>query len=238
MPAAMRAPLAAVLALCSCASPAGEHVWPVVYEQSFASPAALDELAFSEPTKWCHRGPDAPHGPALELLGKSDYRPPHRSPHSIALVQDVEVRDFDLEVELLQNGRDYGHRDLCLFFGFASPSRFYYVHLATTPDPNAHNVFVVTDAPRTNLAPVAAAGIDWGRDRWHRVRIERRVDAGTIAVYWDDRPEPVLTATSDAIGWGRIGFGSFDDSGLMRNVVLRAPASRRPTSAPFGTGHR
>ena len=31
--------------------------------------------------------------------------------------------DFVLEADLLQTGRQYGHRDLCLFFGFVSPIR-------------------------------------------------------------------------------------------------------------------
>ena len=65
------------------------------------------------------------------------------------------------------------------------------------------------------------------------MRIERRVDAGTIKVFWNEDDAPVLTATDTTIGWGRVGFGSFDDSGLVRNVVLRAPAVRPAAGDPF-----
>jgi len=210
----------------------GAGTAPVVYEQRCADASCLEDFVFTDATKWRVRA--SGHGPALELVGKSDYRPPHRSPLSIALIEGLEVRDFDLDVDLLQTGRNYGHRDLCLFFGVQSKSRFYYTHLATSPDANAHNVFLVNDAPRANLIPPLARGVDWGRDVWHHVRVERRVDAGTIKVFWDYGAEPALVAEDRTFGWGRVGFGSFDDSGLVRNIVLRAPRHRFAEGDPFG----
>src|SRR5688572_30645025 len=78
---------------------------------------------------------------------------------------------------------EYPHRDLCLFFGFESPSELCYVHLASVPDDRAHNVFAVRDAPRVALAPVASAGVHWGEDVWHRVRLTR---AGATVRAWFD----------------------------------------------------
>lgn len=245
----MRALATNTLALCllaACHTPSkneeatGERgagtAWPVVYRQDFQREQALDDFAFSDANawRWHHEGQE--HG--MLLRGGSKYRPPHRSPTSIALLKDLEVADFDLEVDLKQTGRNYGHRDLCLFFGFQSRQNYYYTHMATSPDQNAHNVFRVDDAPRTNVAPVAANGIDWGDDVWHRIRVERRVEPGTIKVYWDDQEEPILTAEDRTFDWGRIGFGSFDDSGIVANIVVRAPAARAVTGAsdPFREG--
>ncbi|HEX5054427.1 MAG TPA: hypothetical protein VFZ65_21795 [Planctomycetota bacterium] len=231
----MRAPRGAwclcATAIAGCTA-AHRATWPIVCEETFASASSLDRFAFSDAARWRW----SPAGPCLELLGDSHYAPPVRSPTSIALVRDLEVADFDLEVDVLQTGRDYGHRDLCLFFGFESPTRFYYVHLAQAPDANAHNVFVVQDAPRKNLAPVAAHGIQWGDHVWHHVRVERRTKPGTIRVFWDRQPEPILQATSTAFVWGRVGFGSFDDSGLLAGLRLWAPAARTAaTGDPFST---
>ena len=36
----------------------------------------------------------------LRVTGTSKYQPPHRSPHSIALLKDVVVGDFDLTVHV------------------------------------------------------------------------------------------------------------------------------------------
>lgn len=222
------------LAMAACGgAPAPRPAWPIVYQQDFSDARATQDFVFTDASRWRHHADGDTRG--LELLGKSKYKPKHRSPTSIALLRDLEVRDFDLEVDLKQTGRNYGHRDMCLFFGFQGPSSFYYTHMATSPDQNAHNVFRVHDAPRTNIAPVAEHGIDWGQDVWHHIRVERRVAEGTIRIYWDDGQAPILTAEDNTFDWGRIGFGSFDDSGIVTNIVVRAPMTRSVShgSNPF-----
>ena len=199
--------LLCVLALAGCAAPE--------VQLDFRAPASIESFDFSDPSAW--RWNDS----SLELFGASDYTPEHRSPQGIALLRDVVAGDFVLEAELMQTGREYGHRDMCLFFCFESPERYYYVHLAPAPDENAHNAFLVDRAPRRNLAPVAAAGIDWGDDLWHRVRLVRERSTGRIEVYFDDMHTPVLVAQDKTLPAGRIGFGSFDDTGRVRRVRIR-----------------
>jgi hypothetical protein len=230
--------LATVMLLPACGSmntPKGGQAtnWPIVYQQNFLDADSLTDFAFTDASRWEFHHKENEHG--LKLLGGSNYKPPHRSPTSIALIKDLEVRNFNLEVELKQTGRNYGHRDMCLFFGFQSPAQYYYTHLATSPDANAHNIFRVQDSPRTNIAEIAERGIDWGDDIWHTVRIERRAQTGLIRVFFDDATQPVLTATDTNFAWGRVGFGSFDDSGIVANIILRAPVSRKTTNArnPF-----
>ena len=162
----------------------------------------------------------------LELFQESDYEPPHRSPRSIALLPDLLVADFDLEMHVEQTGRDYGHRDLCFVFGFVSPERYYYAHLAPLPDANAHNVFAVDRGPRQNLLPPRPRGIDWGTGDWNVVRIERRMAEGTIRVFWNDDAAPILEVEDRRFGWGRIGFGSFDDTGRVTEIRVWAPETR------------
>ncbi|MFT7669654.1 MAG: hypothetical protein ACI8X5_002359, partial [Planctomycetota bacterium] len=128
-----------------------------MYSEDFSSTASLANYAFTQPARWTWNGDDA-RG-SLELLGESEYAPPFRSPTSIALVPDLLLSDFDMEVELLQTGRNYGHRDMCIFFGFVSPAKYDYVHMATSPDDHAHNIFRVDSAPRARLADVGEQGI-------------------------------------------------------------------------------
>jgi hypothetical protein len=229
----MRCTLAPVILVCSCFAACSEtsEIAPEgppapIYVQNFAAESALEKFQFTDPEAW--EWNDEEGIPSLELLGASEYSPPHRSPHSIALVDDLIVGDFDLEVDLLQTGREYGHRDMCLFFGFESPSRFYYVHLASKPDPHAHNIFLVDGAARRAIAPVGEKGIDWGEESWHRVRLERRLEDGSIRVFFDDLETPVLETTDTTLEWGRIGFGSFDDSGRVAKLRVWAPATLSP----------
>ena len=202
-----------------------ESEWKLRYAADFADPSSVEDFTFSDPEAW--RWALADEMGTLELFQASAYEPPHRSPKSIALIPGVRTADFDMEVRLQQTGVEYGHRDLCLVFGYQSPSEFYYVHLATTPDANAHNVFLVNQAPRRPLADVPEHGVEWGQDEWHRVRLERRSADGSIRVYWDDGAEPILSATDTTFAWGRVGFGSFDDTGRITEVRLWAAPGKR-----------
>jgi hypothetical protein len=205
--------------------PAG---YKLVYSEDFSEPGSLGAWTFSDPTDWRWNG-DGGVG-SVELVGGGAYAPPHRSPRHIALIEELLVEDFVLEADLLQTGRQYGHRDLCLFFGFVSPVRYYYCHLAPAPDPRAHNAFLVHDAPRRNLADVMEAGVDWGEGVWHRVRLERRASQGDIRVFFDGSEAPTIVASDATLGWGRVGFGSFDDTGRIARVRIWAPAAREADS--------
>jgi hypothetical protein len=202
--------------------------WRLAYEQHFDSPASLSDFAMSDANAWKFAADG--FSLALELFRQSEYQPEVRSPVNLALIADRVFADFVLEVDLVQTGREYGHRDMCLFFGVQDPTHFYYVHLATRADDHAHNVFIVDGAPRTKIARDTTAGVEWGLEVWHKVRLERRVREGTIRVFFDNLTTPVMVARDTTFGAGWIGFGSFDDTGKIDNIRLWTPepAESRP----------
>ena len=150
---------------------------------------------------------------------KSDYAPKVRSPHNIALLTDVEVSDFVLDVDLRSTNEPYGHQSLCLFFGHQDPSHFYYVHFGRKADAHANSVFLVNDEPRVSIAKERTDGTDWSRG-WHRARIKRDTSAGTIEVFFDDMEKPVMVAEDKTFTHGKIGIGSFDDKGDFDSIRL------------------
>ena len=95
--------------------------------------------------------------------------------------------------------------------------------MATKADPNAHNVFIVNNEPRKNFAKTTTAGVNWGLNIWHKVRLERKVAEGTIRVYFDDMTIPIMVAEDKTFGAGLIGFGSFDDTGKVDNIRIWGP---------------
>lgn len=197
--------------------------YKLLYEQDFQGKVSLDEFEITDPQAW--RIGEGKEGQALVLHGKSQYTPPVRSPLNIALIKGKKFGSFILEAELQQTGKEYGHRDLCLFFGLKDPANFYYVHMASIADANAHNIFLVNDAPRTNIATKTTEGIDWGAtDDWHKIRLERNIETGTIKVFFDDMDTPIMEAEDKHFDFGHIGFGSFDDSGKFDNIKIWAPA--------------
>lgn len=206
--------------------PFGQHIprnYSLVYETDFSTDNVLADFEMSDSSIW--RRTEAQGASCLELFKiKGGYEPPVRSPHAIALLTKFKVGDFILEVDAEStNLRAGAHRDTCYFFGFTNPSNFYYVHIASGADPNAHNVFLVKDAPRTNIATYTTKGIDWGVGIRHRIRIERTLADGAIRVYFDDMNEPIMKATDKNFDFGCVGIGSFDDTARYYNLKVYAP---------------
>ncbi|MFI4861587.1 MAG: hypothetical protein ACIAXF_13015 [Phycisphaerales bacterium JB063] len=205
-----------------------------VYQQDFAQADDLADVVCSDPDAWRVREADGES--FLELFAASDYQPTHRSPGNIALFKPGTAADFVMDLEMMQSGREYNHRDLCLFFGVVDADHYYYAHMATLGDDNAHQIFIVNDAPRTPITTQRTVGVDWGTDAWHHVRLVRDADEGTIRVYFDDMKNPVLEASDTTFTSGYIGVGSFDDTGRYRNVTVWARGWEALPCDVFGQG--
>ena len=207
--------------------------YKLVYEQDFEGDVSLNDFEITDPTAW--KIALGKKGQALKLYGESSYEPRVRSPHNIAFIKDKKLGSFIMEADLQQTGKEYGHRDLCLFFGIKDPSNFYYVHMASNADPNAHNIFLVNDAPRTNIATKTTEGIDWGAtNEWHKIRLERDIEKGTIKVFFDDMEKPIMETKDKHFDYGYVGFGSFDDSGKFDNIKVWAPSLAPEKEGFFG----
>ena len=86
--------------------------YTLVYHQSFDKPTSIQEFEFSDDKFWKYSAENK--GGALECTGKSDYEPPVRSPHSVALIKGQNFGSFVLEADLQQTGRVYNHQDMCV----------------------------------------------------------------------------------------------------------------------------
>jgi len=206
--------------------------YQLLYAQDFEEMDSPKGFVMTDPDAWKVSQQDDNH--ALELFGESKYEPRVRSPRNIAYIADHRFGSFVLEVELAQTGREYGHRDMCLFFGMKDPSNFYYVHIATKADPHAHNIFLVNDEPRVAIAAKTTEGVDWGETgSWHTIRIERDIEAGTIKVFYENMDAPIMEAEDTHFDYGYIGFGSFDDTGIVDNIKIWGPKLAPATKGFF-----
>jgi hypothetical protein len=191
-----------------------------LYTQDFQDESALKDFAFTDATAWKLVQADGKH--TLELHKQSSYKPAHRSPFNIALVAGQKFGDCIIEAQCLQTGKEYGHRDMVVVFGFQDPARFYYTHIATKADEHANNIFIVHNAARLKISKQSNDGNNWGLNVWHKVRVERKVSDGTIKVFFDDMAKPVMVAEDKTFGAGWVGFGSFDDTGRVANIRIWA----------------
>ena len=183
----------------------------------------LDRWQPTDPDAW--RIEHANGGKVLSLFKESSYRAKVRSPFGIALIKDVVVGSFVMDLQMFSTTRDYPHRSLCLFFGHQDPTHFYYVHIAKNADPVANTILVVDGQPRVTIAKTTTKGTEWGTG-WHNVRLVRDIDKGTIELFFDDMTKPIMTAVDHRFKAGRVGVGSFDDTGRFDNIKIHAIKSK------------
>jgi hypothetical protein len=177
------------------------------------------------PTKWTFTGTEA----ILHEPGQA--RPGPRRPFEYAVLTkgpafgsvqiDGRVR-IDTPVTI-------NNRDVIVVFGHRSDTEFYYAHLSQDNTIYPHNgIFVVNNADRVRIedqwighlgAPPAITDTDY-----HRVRVRHCAGTGEIAVYMDGSKFPLMTAVDRTFGSGRVGFGSFDNAGRLRNLEVEGEA--------------
>jgi hypothetical protein len=145
---------------------------------------------------------------------------PIRRPAALALFKSKPFRQVTIEAEIRSTAPlDVVRRDLDVVVAYESPTRFYYIHLAGIAD-NVHNgIFLVNNSDRVR--------IDSGNEKpqltdfaWHHVRVTRDGLSGHIAVYVDKFKDPVLEAVDTTICCGKVGLGSFDDTGEFRRILV------------------
>jgi hypothetical protein len=221
-------------ALCCFPSTAGEGAakapdkvkgMPLVFKESFEKGNA-ERWQPSDATAWKVVAEGDKR--AYSLFKDCKYSPPVRSPNNFSMIKDVTVSDFVLDVKMKSTQPEYGHRDLCLFFGYQDPSHFYYVHLGSKADAHANSIFIVNGKPRLSIAESRTTGTKWD-DKYHHVRVVRDTETGKITVYFDDMEKPVMTATDKTFTWGRLGVGSFDDTGNFDDVRIWGKAVKPQT---------
>jgi hypothetical protein len=211
--------------------------YKLVYKQDFDSDESLGEFVATDKRVW-KWGKEKGVG-FIEHFGKSKYKYKVRSPYNIALVAGIEVKDFILDAKLRQTGKEYGHRDMCVFYNFKDRSHFYYTHVASVTDNHAHNCFVVNDKPRTKISHETTQGHKWSSREWHDIRLVREHASGKIEVYVNDFDKPIMRAKDKTFAWGRVGFGSFDDTGRVAAIRLYALESRKSDAGdPFEEGRQ
>ena len=164
--------------------------------------------------RWAIRGQTI----VLEKAGVPEGR--IRRPAALAILKSEPLSDFTYTLELRSTAPvDLAVRDVQLVIDYQSPLQFYYIHLSAKTDAVHNGIFIVNNADRKRLdEPTSRARfVD---QNFHRVRLERNASTGSIAVFIDNDPAPALSAVDNTLRSGRVGFGSFDETGEFRNIQV------------------
>jgi len=144
-----------------------------------------------------------------------------RRPLQFALVKDLCLGDFTLRVKVRRAGRS-----MLIVFGYVDTLHFYYAHLsADSGDHRVHNgLFKVDGGERFRLAGEGAAPA-LPDQNWHEAKIARKDSSGDIQVFIDGDQEPRFRHADASFRFGRIGLGSFDETGSFDDLRVEGESS-------------
>jgi len=194
--------------------------YKIVYSQGFSKEKSVNDFDFSDNSKWLI-SKDGKSGKALKCLGTGKYQSEHNGPAIVAVLKDFELADFVLEMDVLQNGKDYNLLDFCIFFGIKDTEHYCYAQLASKADKKSHNLFMVDGTKPQRMGASKEKGVIWGMKKWQHIRMERTSNDKTVKVYFNDNL--VFEIQDDQLVSGHIGFGSSNSAIKIDNFKVSAP---------------
>jgi hypothetical protein len=86
-----------------------------------------------------------------------------------------------------------------------------------------HNgIFHVYGGERVRISAERGPASFAASGRWYHVMLAHDSAAGTIEVAVDGQPVPALHAVDLSLGPGKVGLGSFDETGAFKDIRIAA----------------
>jgi len=153
-----------------------------------------------------------------------------RRPQKYALAETAPFRKVTLEAEVRRNGRS-----LVLIYAWQDEAHFNYAHISSDAAEKVHvhnGMFHIFGGERVRISPLDGPPSLPTQD-WTPVRLIFDGDSGRCIVIVNGKRNPSLEAVDLSLRYGRVGLGSFDETGNFRNVRIRGQ-----TRQPSGIGRR
>jgi hypothetical protein len=117
-------------------------------------------------------------------------------------------------------------RSVIIVYAFRDPAHFDYAHISTDIKAPVHNgIFHVYGGERVRISPERGPAAFPEINRWYHVKLVQDGTTGAVDVTVDGRPVPGLHAVDLSLPTGKVGIGSFDETGDFKNVKITGVAA-------------
>jgi hypothetical protein len=140
-----------------------------------------------------------------------------RRPQKYALLESKPYSKVTVEAEMKRNGRS-----LIIVYGYQDQAHYDYAHISVdaAAAQNVHNgMFHIFGGERVRISSLEGPGSLPVQD-WTPVKLVFDGETGHCYVEVNGKRNPSLDAVDLSLRWGRVGIGSFDETGDFRNVKV------------------
>lgn len=161
--------------------------------------------------------------PTLSLLVAKPSTQPRR-PTQFALAETPDYLTVTLEAEAKKEPKALRNRKNSLIFIYAyrDADHFDYVHLSDdlgSVSPHHNGVFHVYGGDRVRISSTLGPAT-LTEEKWYKLRLVYDGRSGKVEMFVDGKTSPSLRAVDMSLSAGKVGIGSFFDTGQFRNVKI------------------
>jgi hypothetical protein len=146
-----------------------------------------------------------------------------RRPSQFAIAQTPDFSSVMLEADVKPLARS-----VMIVYAYRDPAHFDYAHLSTdTAAKQSHHngIFHVYEGERVRISSEDGPAAFAVKDRWYHVVLTQNGRTGAVNVDVDGKPVPALHAVDLSLTSGKVGIGSFNETGDYKNVKITGTPS-------------
>jgi hypothetical protein len=157
-------------------------------------------------------------GGTLHLVQGREPLPGPRRPYQFAIADTEKLGEVTVEADVKPGGRS-----VMIVFAYHDAAHFDYAHISTdtgTVQPHHNGIFHVYEGERVRISKPAGRASFAASGRWYHVKLAYSAGSGRVRVLVDGQAVPALDAVDVSLGAGKVGIGSFDETGSFKNVTI------------------
>ena len=158
--------------------------------------------------------------PVLRLMEHRGPLPGPRRPIQFALADAEYSGRVTLEGDVKPLGGS-----LLIVFAYRDAAHFDYAHFSVdtgTKQPMHNGVFHVYGGERVRISSEQGPAAFSAKGRWHHVKLTHDARTGKVTVTVNGEAIPAIEAVDMSLGGGKVGIGSFDETGVFKNISITA----------------
>ncbi len=156
--------------------------------------------------------------PVLRLVEHRGPLPGPRRPIQFALADVPEYGRITFEADVKPLGGS-----ILIAFAYRDAAHYDYAHFSvdsSSKQPVHNGIFHVYGGERVRISSERGPAAFSATGRWHHVKLTHDATTGTVDAVVDGQPLPALHAVDLSLGPGKIGPGSFDETGEFKNITI------------------